>query len=418
MSESGAPPRIDEDGGLPAALMVRDRLWIALAATPGFIGLFAALFGSLTRHGGWLLLAPLMVLAAITLPPALRRRRRVAGVLTADPRWICWNGNPWIRRGELAQAAWREDAALGAVVHLATKRGAEASLVLPGIDAARTLVADLGHGAARHIARFHGESLMFDMPTLRGWLFTLTVLVLPGAVVTMGTRVPIVGLLATAYVMALAGFILAHWIPATVVVGADAVSLSWLGRVQYFPIADIFAVAPIEAQEGTQNYVGLLLLREDGTTVRRILIGPRDHSEAQRDLVLARIREVIALHGQGDRALEAASLERRGRNDADWVRGLRAAGAGADADMRHAPIPSDRLWALVEDAGADALSRAAAAVAVSPSASAEQRDRIRFAAASSASPALRRALERASDEQADEEAMADSLSTLERARHL
>lgn len=411
MTEQPPDPNDWNGEAIPGARLVRDWIRIGLAAAPAVIALAGAVAGATFAHPGWMLLGPLALVTVAALAPALARRRALAGVLTLDADWLSWSGERWLRRADLREATWRDNAERGAIVHLGTKHR-EVWLALLEIETAQRLLGRLGLGASQRVARFRVESRMFDLAGLRRAVFVVLALSVPLGGGMSVARVPHLGWVFLALLCMLVTFVLAHHIPTRVVVGADALTLTWLGRVEIVPFSQVRDVLAHDAQEGTRNYVGLTILKVDGSSLR-ILTGPKDRDEPQRDRLLERIRDVLALHRGGDRALDASALLRGGRPADEWIRALRAAGAGADADMRHASIPVERLWRLLHDVGAEGLARAAAAVALAPSASPEERARIRVAAESSASPALRIALERSIDEQADDEALAESLYALE-----
>jgi len=197
-------------------------------------------------------------------------------------------------------------------------------------------------------------------------------------------------------------------------VGSDGIVLRWLGRRLFIPFAEVTSVSRIERAEGLRTYLGVAIGRRRGPP-HLVLVGTGD-AVAERELLAARLEEALASHHTEDRDADAASLSRRGRAPREWVRALRARGAGADADARTAPLSKDRLWALVEDGAAHAPARAAAAVAVATDATADDRERLRVVARATASPGLRVALERAAEPSAEEEMLADALGRIEEPR--
>jgi hypothetical protein len=87
----------------------------------------------------------------------------------------------------------------------------------------------------------------------------------------------------------------------------------------------------------------------------------------------------------------------------EWVRHLRSAGSGANADHRTAPLREQELWRVVEASTADPSSRAGAAVALSGAIQQEGRKRMRVAAERTHHPKLRIVLEAVADNDGDEQ---------------
>ncbi|MEJ7733904.1 MAG: hypothetical protein WKG00_32510 [Polyangiaceae bacterium] len=110
--------------------------------------------------------------------------------------------------------------------------------------------------------------------------------------------------------------------------------------------------------------------------------------------------------------LDTSVLERRARPPAEWVRELRAIGAGARADHRTPAVPVEALWTAVESIGAEPGVRAAAAVALRDSLDVAGRRRLAELAETTASPRLRVALEAVVTEREDE-AVAEALAAAE-----
>jgi hypothetical protein len=191
-------------------------------------------------------------------------------------------------------------------------------------------------------------------------------------------------------------------------VGADAVSTHWLGRLQIVPLRDIARVESSNTNLDAGDPAWIRLVRHDGSA-HTLLVGRDDE---QRLLVVRKINAaLLARSGLG--APHDAALARGTREPVDWVRALRGMSSGAEGGMRTAPFPGERLRTIVENVDADAVSRAAAAVALAPRATPEDRARIRVAAATTADPRLRIALERSIDEQAEEEALTEALAALD-----
>jgi hypothetical protein len=112
-------------------------------------------------------------------------------------------------------------------------------------------------------------------------------------------------------------------------------------------------------------------------------------------LIEERIRDAMdAFHRDGT-SVDASLLRRGERAVGVWVAALRSIGAGANADLRTAPMPGERLFRIVEDPASPAVDRAAAAVALGGDLDEQTRTRLRFVADATAEPRLRLAIEKA-----------------------
>ncbi len=134
--------------------------------------------------------------------------------------------------------------------------------------------------------------------------------------------------------------------------------------------------------------------------------------DEQGSFIVERIREALEAHRRGGLAADSAVLRRGQRDVREWVSALRALGAGANADMRTAPLPPERLFRVVEDPAASSADRAAAAVALGSDLDDTGRARLRTAAAAVAGPRLRAALETAAI-QAEQAALEAALAEVE-----
>ena len=412
------------ESGCTAALLVRDKKWLRLATLPFWVGTFLLVGGLATGADAlWLLGSILGSAGLVAWILAWRGApfQEQPGHVTVTSDEIRWNGARWLQRRRVTQAGWRSDLKHGHVVHLALGLGFEAKLAMPSATAARDLVERLGFGTARYAAKFVGLSKAYDMPQWKRGFVTVGAFVLPLAFVLVawpsgdGPRDALALVVLIASVAALVAW---HLLPTRIEVGADGIAASWAGRRAFIPFGEVGWAHALDEPQGSSTYAAVAIARTDGTTVR-LLINDHLEGSARRDLLLARIQEALAAHGAGPERWDAHALARRDRPASAWIRDLRAVGSGADADHRRAPVPGARLWAVVEDASAEATTRAAAAVALASTASEDGRERIRIAARSTASPELREALARAADieaeTEADDAALASALEALERA---
>ncbi len=195
-------------------------------------------------------------------------------------------------------------------------------------------------------------------------------------------------------------------------VGADGILTKWLGRERFYPFKDIEWVNPIAKASMNKTYIGVELVLRNGERAT-VFTGQKRFGEEEQDALLERISEAVDAFKAGTANADASVLGRNGRVPRDWVTALRRIGAGANADMRTASIPVERLWRIVEDAGATPLARVGAAIALAPQVPPSERRRIRVAAQTTAAPKLRIALEHASSPDASEDELAEELAHLE-----
>jgi hypothetical protein len=118
-------------------------------------------------------------------------------------------------------------------------------------------------------------------------------------------------------------------------------------------------------------------------------------NQAARSQVENRLSEAIAAYHESATDRGGAALRRGTRTVRQWVAALRAIGSGANADMRTAPLPRERLLRIVEDPASPEEERAAAAVALATEQDDDGHARMRIVAMHVAAPRLRVAIEAA-----------------------
>jgi hypothetical protein len=153
-------------------------------------------------------------------------------------------------------------------------------------------------------------------------------------------------------------------------------------------------------------------LHLEGGQVYSIVVGAARWSEDDAAALAERVDEVIAAHRRGA-VVSAETLARRGRPVPEWIRALRAIGAGADANFRRAELDREVLWQVYESPSSTPDERAAAAVALSTLATPETAQRIRVTVDALAEPALREATTAVSG---DDETLVRALSALDDAK--
>ncbi|MFO0756617.1 MAG: hypothetical protein U0359_09010 [Byssovorax sp.] len=277
----------------------------------------------------------------------------------------------------------------------------------------RALLEALGLDASQRVASFTlaSRARADNRVTAVGW--TLLVLILVGspmlasALAEPGPALALIGLFGLGMLFL---WISLMSMPTRVTVGSDGVLVSWLFRKRFLPYASIRGVRPY----GSGREQGVGIWSDDAKVVKlpiKIQL-TQELNDQQTELLSQRIQQAIQRYAERRHEGRARLPERGDRRAVEWVRMLRAAGSGAAADHRTAPIEADVLWRVVEDPGASPIDRASAAVAASGLADEAGRARLRIAARATASPDVQRALALAAEEEAGDEELARALDRL------
>lgn len=283
-----------------------------------------------------------------------------------------------------------------------------AILEVDSVDEGRDLLRALGLDSSQSVAEFSGLSRVFAST---GYLLTA---------IFGGVLYAALHDLAHTKAIALAGSLALLVVGAVVFwksklrVGADGISLRWLGRERFVGYDTIDTVTTFERGFGRSRVRGVKLLLRTREEVSIPLGASGLGREDPSILFEERVNEAMEAHRHRSGARADADLLRRGaRSASDWVTALRSLGAGANADLRTAPVPRERLLRIVEDPSASATSRAAAAVAIGASLDSDARARLQAAAASTAGAKLRIAIDAAAAEatEADLEAALEAVES-------
>lgn len=205
-----------------------------------------------------------------------------------------------------------------------------------------------------------------------------------------------------AFLIALASMMLVLLMPTKLSVGADGIVLRWFFRDRFIGYGDIADTEQYDKGWGRSRQIGLTVTLRSGEKIS-IPTGQAKWSNEDVAIIQERMREAMEAFRAGDAAADAALLRRGVRGVPEWVAALRAIGSGANADMRTAPLPRERLFRIVESPTAAVAERAAAAVALGGELDDEVRGRLRIAAEATASPKLRVVLEAAASGAAEAE---------------
>lgn len=417
MSDPPLPEETSTHEG--ARLLRRSRGWRIASFLPWAIG--AGFIAAAIAARNPALLAPLFhatVFGALAFfgvrhwnPSATWRSGRV----TAGPDGIQFDGSAVVARDKIKDALIMPYKGQTAVRVSLNGVGAPEYVAVKDVEEGRRLLRALGLDASQSVARLKVLGQFFDLPAWKTVL--LTVAPMAVFVGTLASTVSLFGKQAAPYALALLPIVLGFLVtvmvnPTKVEVGADGILTTWFGAKRFFSYADLEFVGPYEDAKMGKVYVGVELGLRSGEKVK-LSTGQKRWGDENQALILERISEAIETYKSGMSASDASVLGRNGRAPLDWITALRQLGAGANADMRTAPVAIDRLWRLVEDASATAVARVSAAIALGPHIDERERKRIRMAAESTASPKLRVALEKASAPEAAEEELASVLSEIE-----
>ena len=396
--------------------MRRNRRWLGLALSPALLSIAAVVSALVT--GNTLFLAFVfhpMILALVAFAYAWRINkspRLEVGDLVVDAEGVRLHGQLVVAREAIRQGlVVPRDGRL--VVRLLRRRRPAVELMVSDAAQGRAVLRALGLDASQTVADFRTMSRIFAKS---GGVFALVGgMMAAGAMLGAATASRLApGLLAPLFGACVLGVVVPMLWPTRVIVGADGIAMSWLGRKRFIRYADVVSVSTYASGFGTRQYVGAAVVLDSGEQIK-IPVGQQRWNDGDAAGLAERIREAMETHRAGGWEADASILARRGRPAAEWVTALKAIGAGAAADLRNAAVPAERLWRIVEDSAASALARGGAAVARGPTlgAPAEQQ-RLRVAARATAAPKLRVLLERAASAPSDE-SLAEALHELDEA---
>lgn len=388
-----------------AALLLGAVIPIALIAIALVLGLHAL---------PWL--APLSALAGLLLYGANLRPRERLGRIVVNELGVFFDGRRLASRSEVREGTVVTVPGDAPLVRLALPGGVR-ELRVKNMATGRRLLRAIGVEGQVSGRSVRLSSRVFHSPGAFARVALVAALLPPlfAAIgfASHGSRVLFVGLVGAA--AAMVAFVLASVLSSTTVeVGEEGLAIRWLGRRRRIGYADVVSARLYEeapALSGRREQ-GIAILLRSGELVR-LPAGSGSDAEGLPAL-LERIEDAIGRSRRGEAAPEEAMVARRGRPLPEWLKALRALGSGARADHRTAPLPSDVLWRLVEDAGAAPEARAGAAVALSGSLDDAGRTRLRVAAEKTDLPRLRVAIEAAAtgdDGAAVEQALAELEAT-------
>lgn len=206
-----------------------------------------------------------------------------------------------------------------------------------------------------------------------------------------------VPLLAPLGPLAMLAFIVLAFIRTKVTIGADGVSVRWLGAPTTVRLDDIAGVT-VEPRT-VMTPAKVVIARKSGPPLE-IPVGLRGNNpfeayavDDEAALIAERIREAMA-KGAGAEPVEFRlwTENRKALEPSAWVATLRGA-AEEYRETGELPFTAAELWAVVENVRATAFERVAAIVALTRAPDQAVRARLGEAAQATAIPALKRALD-------------------------
>ncbi len=317
------------------------------------------------------------------------RGKVTRGELTVSDDVLALGGQTLARRAELGQGALVPDGER-TLVRL-ERRGAFAPplhLVVPDASAGGELLRALGFDAGSTASEMRIGSGVASLPvgTQFAWVLgpmavTMVLCALVGSAFgPLAVPIALAGIAAT---------IAVAFTPMKVRIGTDGIVTRWGRRERFVPFTEMKDASPFEEAHGRKQFFGVHVTLRSGEVVKL----PTGRGELARSdsLRLAQRIAEARLAGQSTTTVKTA-LARGTRGASEWLKALRALGAGGD--LRTPAIPREALLRVVEDGSLDGGTRVGAAIAALADADEPTAARIRSAANVSASPKLRIALER------------------------
>lgn len=389
----------------------RNRLWLALGASPWLIALGLAIAAAVTQNLALLLLLPhLGGFGAFGFFFAYRRNRDprlTRGTLTIDGREVQFDGERLCGRDELrAGMLVPKDGR----VYVKLGRGAvrPARWLLAESEAeGRAVLCALGLDASQTAATFRGLSPYFALPgpvqMLLGLLLGVVAFASNAAV---GAFIGVPAFLAAALV-----FLVGAFYPSALSIGTDGILWRWLWWRRFYPYAEVQRVGAVQRAVLGKRYLGLEIQTKAGRT-KYLPMGKARWDEEAFGAAVERVREAMGVYAAIAQGGPVGALERAGREPREWLAALRRLGAGA-IDHRTPAVRPDDLVRVATDPTAGPTARVSAAVAIAASPNEADIERVRVAASAAVEPRLRVALTKAITPGTSEQELTSLLRELE-----
>ena len=174
-------------------------------------------------------------------------------------------------------------------------------------------------------------------------------------------------------------------LPQKIAIGEDGILLRWAGQRRFVPFGLL--------REARATPLGVQLELEDAREIEVRLTHRADAEAARRIAILERIDQGLTRHRALAPAEDEALLTRGERNLDAWIDEMNILGTADAYGYRMIAIPRERLWAVLENPGADPSARQGAALALRARLDDEERERLVSIGQKSASPRLRVAID-------------------------
>ncbi|MBX3225211.1 MAG: hypothetical protein KF795_32140 [Labilithrix sp.] len=352
---------------------VRALLAAALAAS--LLALLALTGGAISTSGWVLVLAALLAVPFIGWTgeprPSRSGRRRVG----ADARGLTVDGELVLPRQTILRAHVKDEPIGGHSVIVEARGLAPARIVRVDSPRIAQALADTLEQTPHDVVEF--DALPPWAHRMR-WL-TIVLTTSPWILVNLLRHMPAWTILV---VLALYGLIaLPMVLPQKIAVGDDGILLRWAGRRRFVPFGLL--------REARATSLGVELELADDRELEIRLSHRADAAASRRAAMLERIDEGLVNHRALAPAEDEALLTRGDRDLDAWIREMNALGAADAHGYRTIAIPRERLWAVLENPGADPSARQGAALALRARLDEDERERLVTIAHKSASPRLR-----------------------------
>ncbi len=318
------------------------------------------------------LLTALSFMALARGAPASRRGRRRVG---ADARGLSVDGELVVPRQTILRTRVRDEPSGGYSVIIEPRGLAPAQTVHVESPRIAQALADTLEQTPHEVIEFdalppwaHRMRWLTIVLTTSPWILFNLLRHMPG-----WTVVVVIGL----YVLVALPMIL----PQKIAIGDDGILLRWAGRRRFVPFALL--------RDARATALGVGLELDDEREIEIRLTHRADAEAARRTAILERIEEGLEHH----RALEPAedeALLTRGERELDtWMHEMSILGSADAYGYRTIAIPRERLWAVLENPGADPSARQGAALALRARLDDDERERLVAIGQKTASPGLR-----------------------------
>ncbi len=174
-------------------------------------------------------------------------------------------------------------------------------------------------------------------------------------------------------------------LPQKIAIGDDGILLRWAGRRRFVPFGLL--------RQARATALGVELDLEDDRNVEIRLTHRSDGEAARRTAILERIEEGLDHHRALEPAEDEALLTRGDRELDAWMQEMSMLGTADAYGYRTNAIPRERLWAVLENPGADPSARQGAALALRARLDDDERERLVTIGQKTASPRLRVAID-------------------------